>query len=59
MLIVCNLQLWSVYEGIVGSKEGEADREEDGKADRCSQTCKDRVLCQLFGVSYPLVEMAS
>jgi hypothetical protein len=48
MFIVGDFELWSVYDGIVGSKKGETDGEEEGEANRCTQTCVDGILCKLL-----------
>jgi hypothetical protein len=48
MFLVCDLQLWGVYDGVVRSEEGESEGKEQRKTNRCAQTCKDGRLGKLI-----------
>jgi len=47
MFIVGDLEFWSVYDGVVGSKKGESKAEEQSETNRSSQTRFNTTLSNL------------
>jgi hypothetical protein len=51
MLVICDLELWRVYDGVVGSKEGESDGKQKCESYGYTQT-------SIYGILLKLVSLA-